>query len=216
MTLEETRKKILEDDEFVLSEIEKLRYAYKLKKEIRYAQKREGSIDTESVAEHIYGMYVITSYFLPLEDVKSEWDKQKILETIVWHDADELVTGDTITHWKTEEFIKQAETAVGEAISNLPELLQKPISKLVEEYEARQSIEAQFVKAIDKIEPLFEVWEDFYKDIMHRNGNTLELHWKYKRPYIEKFPYLMRFAEVATNRLQQKGFFAVESDSIES
>ena len=210
MTIEETRKKILEDDEFVLAEIEKIRYAYKLKKEIRYAQKREGLIDTESVAEHIYGMYVITSYFLPLEDVRGEWDKQKILEMIVWHDVDELVTGDTVTHWKTESFLKQAEEAIPEAISNLPELLQEPISKLVEEYEARKSIEAQFVKAIDKGEPLFEMWDEFYKDILHRNGNTLENHWQYKRSYIENFPYLMRFVEVATKRLVQKGFFTAE------
>ena len=210
MTIEETRKKILEDDEFVLAEIEKIRYAYKLKKEIRYAQKREGLIDTESVAEHIYGMYVITSYFLPLEDVRGEWDKQKILEMIVWHDVDELVTGGTVTHWKTESFLKQAEEAIPEAISNLPELLQEPISKLVEEYEVRESIEAQFVKAIDKGEPLFEMWDEFYKDILHRNGNTLENHWQYKRSYIENFPYLMRFVEVATKRLVQKGFFTAE------
>lgn len=210
MTIEETRKRILEDDAFVLSEIEKLRYAYKLKKEIRYAQKREGVVDTESVAEHIYGMYVIASYFLPLEDIDGRWNRQKILEMIVWHDVDELVTGDTITHWKTEAFLKQAEVAIPEAISNLPELIQEQVGELVEEYEARQTIESQFVKAIDKGEPLFEVWDEFYKDIMHRNGNTLENHWQHKRQYIEKFPYLMRFVEVATNRLIQKGYFATE------
>lgn len=210
MTLEEIRKRILEDDGFVLSEIEKLRYAYKLKKEIRYAQKREGVVDTESVAEHIYGMYVIASYFLPLEDINGQWDKQKILEMIVWHDVDELVTGDTITHWKTEAFLKQAEVALPEAISNLPELLQEPVGKLIEEYEVRKSDEAQFVKAIDKGEPLFEMWEEFYKDILHQNGNTIQNHWQYKRQYIEKFLYLMRFVEVATNRLIQKGYFAPE------
>lgn len=34
MNLEETRKKILEDDDFVLAEARRLRYLYKLKREI--------------------------------------------------------------------------------------------------------------------------------------------------------------------------------------
>lgn len=210
MTLEETRKRILEDDEFVLEETEKLRYLYKLKKEIRYAQKRSEILDTESVAEHIYGMHVLANYFLPLEDLSKTWDKLKILETITWHDMEEIETGDTISHHKTEIHLKEAELALPTVIGNLPEHIREHTAKLMEEYEAKLTPEARFVKAIDKAEPLFEVRFDSYKTILKNNGNTLENHWQTKRKYVESFPYIFRFVDVLTDVLAKEGYFAPE------
>lgn len=207
MSIENLRKRILEDDAFVLSEILKVRYLYKLKKEIRFALSREGSVHTESVAEHIYGMHVIAHYFLPLEDTQNEWDRTKIFEMITWHDMDEIETGDIVSHHKTEEHIRAAEEALPKVIANLPAHLQAHVSALMDEYEARVTPEARFVKAIDKAEPIFEVWEECYKNILHKNQNTLDNHWETKRKYVENFPYIMRFVEVATKRLEREGFF---------
>lgn len=207
MTLEDTRKKILEDDQFVIDEMNKLRYLYKLKQEIRYAQKRNVEQETESVAEHIFGMHVIASYFLPLEDTLNKWDKEKIFAMITWHDIDEVETGDIVSHWKTEADQELAKQALPTVISKLPETIQASVQQVMNEYEARQSNEAKFVKAIDKAEPLFEVRFEFYRDIMHANGNTLENHWQTKQKYIEDFPYIRRFVEVSTLQLDQKGFF---------
>ncbi len=207
MTIEETRKRILEDDEFVLSEIEKLRYLYKLKKEIRYAQTRNEVVDTESVAEHVYGMHVLANYFLPLEDRAGEWDKLKILETITWHDMDEIETGDTISHKKTKQHQLESEAAWPKVIANLPETIRSHTEHLIHEYEARETPEARFVKAVDKAEPLFEIRFESYKMIMHANDNTLENHWETKRRYVEGFPYILRFVEVATDRLKNDGYF---------
>ncbi len=207
MSLEEVRKRILEDDAFVLEEIQKIRILYKLKKEIRYAQERHSEYDTESVAEHVYGMHVIAQYFLPLEDRKREWDKIKIFETITLHDIDEVETGDTVSHHKTEVHEKQAQEAFVKVLGQMPEHMQSAAKALIEEYEERQTIEAKFVKAIDKSEPLFEVWDEVYKGIMHGNNNSLDDHWRTKKKYIEEFPYIKRFVEVATDRLNNNGFF---------
>lgn len=57
---------------------------------------------TESVAEHIYGMHILSSYFIKLEDVSNKWDYNKIQQLITWHDADEIETGYVITHRKTD------------------------------------------------------------------------------------------------------------------
>lgn len=207
MTIEEIRQRILDDDDFVISETERLRYLYKLKKEIRFALKREEVLDTESVAEHIYGMHVLANYFLPLEDLNSEWDKLRILETITWHDMDEIETGDTISHWKTEVHEKEAELALPKVIANLPEVIRLHTKELMREYEAKTTPEARFVKAIDKAEPLFEMRFDSYKQVLHDNGNTLENHWDTKRKYVESFPYIFRFVDVLTNVLEKEGFF---------
>lgn len=210
MDLETTCKHILDDDEFILSEVEKLRYVYKLKKEIRYAQRREEAVDTESVAEHIFGMHVLANYFLPLEDVKGEWNKLKILEMITWHDIDEIETGDTISHLKTEVHQRKAELALPKVIGGLPETIREHTHELMEEYEARLTPEARFVKAIDKAEPLFEIVGEGYKRILHQNGNTLQNHWETKRKYIESFPYIFRFTEVLTDILDKERYFALE------
>lgn len=210
MTLEETRQRILTDDQFVMDEMAKLRYLYKLKKEIRYAQKREEVLDTESVAEHVYGMHVIANYFLPLEDVNNKWDKTRILEMITWHDIDEIETGDVVSHWKTDVHHKEAENALPIVIENLPETIKDRVRDLMNDYEARQTPEARFAKAIDKAEPLFEVRFDSYKTILHVNGNTLENHWETKRRYVESFPYIFRFVDVATKYLDKNGFFNPE------
>lgn len=208
MSIEALRNRILTDDAFVLEEIKRIRYLYRLKKEIRYALSRTETLETESVAEHIYGMHVIAQYFLPLEDVNGVWDTQKILEMITWHDIDEIETGDTISHHKTEIHLRAAQEALPKVIANLPDHIRAHVSELMDEYEARATPEARFTKAIDKCEPLFEIWEECYRTIMHENNNTVENHWATKRKYIEDFPYIMRFAEVATDRLIQNGFFA--------
>jgi len=211
MTLEETRKRILEDDDFVISETKKLRYLYKLKKEIRYALKREEVSDTESVAEHIYGMHVLASYFLPLEDVNGEWDKLKILETITWHDMDEIETGDVISFRKTAAHLKEAELALPKILANLPESIRQHTERLIREYEERQTPESRFIKAVDAAEPLFEIRFESYKEVMHRNGNTLQNHWETKRKHVEPYPYIYRFVDVLTNVLEREGYFANEA-----
>lgn len=210
MTLEEIRKRILEDDAFVMSEVQKLRYIYKLKKEIRYAQKREEVLDTESVAEHIFGMHVLANYFLPLEDTKGEWDKLKILEMITWHDIDEIETGDILYHRKTDKDREEAEAILPKVISGFPDSIHRFTTELLTEYETRKTPESKFVKAIDVVEPLIEVRTESYKTIMHSNGITLKNHWGSKRRHAENFPYILRFMEVVTDHLDANGFFLSE------
>jgi 5'-deoxynucleotidase YfbR-like HD superfamily hydrolase len=207
MTIEETRKRILEDDEFVLSEIDKIRYVYKLKKEIRYAQKREEILDTESVAEHIFGMHVLANYFLPLEDPREQLDKVKILNQITWHELDEIEAGDIVTHFKTAADVERAMATLPTVLNGLPEHLRSVSSALFEEYEARETQEAKFVKALDKTEPAFEIWGQGYKEILHKNDTKYDSSWHLKAPYLKEFPYMERFARVATEKLKEHGYF---------
>lgn len=201
----------MEDDEFVMNEVERLRYAYKLKKEIRYAQNRKEVLDTESVAEHIFGMHILASYFLPIQEEQYKLDKLKVLELITWHDIDEVETGDILAYAKTDQDRKRAKEILPKVISGLPEINQNHIRTLLEEYEAQMSPEAKFVKAIDKIEPMFEVRGEGYKTILHDNKNTVEQHWSPRRKYLENHKYIWRFATVTTDYLVKEGYFAPEA-----
>jgi len=207
MTLTETREKILNDDEFVLSESKKLNYLYGLKKEIRWNQNRNNISATESVAEHIYGMHVIAKYFLSIEEKAADLDLLKVSNMITWHDMEEIETGDIVSHHKTEADKKAAEKAIPVVLSKMPENMQSDVKSIIYEYEDQQTAEAKFVKAIDKVETLFEVWSEDYKKILHKNANTVESHLRTKKQYVEEFPYIMRFFELNTKRLQDGEFF---------
>lgn len=207
MTIEDTRNQILTDDEFVLSEMDKLRYLYALKNEIRWDRKREEVVATESVAEHIYGMHVLANYFMAIEDIDDQWNKQSILEMVTWHDIDEVETGDTISYMKNVTHEEASRLAWPKVIKNLPTTIQVNVSRLIDEYLAQETPEAKFVKAIDKLEPIIEEQSDHYKTILRDNNNTLEQHWRPRKHYLEKFPYIWRFAQVGTNLLEKNGFF---------
>lgn len=209
MNLEETRKRILVDDDFVLSEANKFKAAYKLKKVIRAGQKRTNTSEAESVAEHVYGMHLLANYFLPLEDICDELDKLKILEIITWHDLDEAEIGDVMAHVKTDADRQKAELELVKLINGLPDTLKDHVNTLMDDYENKRSLESKFVRAIDKIEPLFEVYcgTESYRDIMHEIGFTLDKHLEIKRPHVANYPYINRFVEVTTNFLAERNYF---------
>lgn len=208
MTLEETRNKILSDDDFVLEEARRLRYLYGLKREIRYALNRHEEIHTESVAEHIYGMHILSSYFIELEDVNSNLDYNKIQQLITWHDADEIETGDIIAHIKTDSDRKEAQDALEILYSKVPNLLRSTAEQIITEAENLETSEAQFMKAIDKAEPLFECMDEAsYIQIHHKNNFTKADSLRVKKPYTEKFPYIDRFSDVINDYMEKEGYF---------
>lgn len=206
MTLEETRHNILTDETFVLGEIRKLQYCYGLKYEIRYGLHRGDHTYSESVAEHIYGMHVLADYFLPLED---ETLNQRIVsQTITWHDMDELKTGDTISWKKTEEQIEAEKEAWQTVVPELPETLQAAVAKVVGDYEHQSSKEGKFVKAIDKSEPLFHLYNQAGKAWCRSVKLTRHDSERIKEPYLSDFPYITRFVTVLHNTMQEELYFA--------
>jgi 5'-deoxynucleotidase YfbR-like HD superfamily hydrolase len=202
------REKILTDDAFVLSETRRLQYLYGLKHEIRYNQIRQDECETESVAEHVYGMHVLASYFLPLEtSVHPELESDGVQSMITWHDIDEIETGDTIGYLKTEAMRAAEGRAAKTVIANMPQHMQDTVTTLLEEYEALESISAQFVKAIDRIEPLFQIYTPHGKNILQKNRTTREQSDGLKYPYVQQFETMLRFVEVTGNAMQAEGYY---------
>jgi 5'-deoxynucleotidase YfbR-like HD superfamily hydrolase len=77
----------------------------------------------------------------------------------------------------------------------------------VEEYEARQTAEAKFAKAIDKIEPLVQIFNEEGRAILKRNKTTAEQSLRIKTPYIQEFPYIKLFAEIIHKELVEGGYY---------
>jgi 5'-deoxynucleotidase YfbR-like HD superfamily hydrolase len=193
-------------DTEILEEVKKMQYFYGLKHEIRYGETR---IDMgESVAEHIYGMHVLSSYFLPLEDPEGAWNREHIFAMITWHDMDELETGDMIGYKKTQEDRDREVTAMDTVLSKIPEHMRPYINRIVALFQKQESPEARFVKALDKIEPLFHLYNENGKRILKRNGTTQEDSRRIKDAYVADFPHLRAFNDALNNAMEREGYFA--------
>lgn len=214
MTPAEIREKILSDSKFVISELKKVQVLYKLKKIIRYNHERTTESHTESVAEHIFALHNLIDYFLPLEDKKEEWDKLKIHEIAQYHDIDEIETGDTIAFQKIgkiEEFKNTEQESARNVVRQIPVLMQKHVNELLLEYYQQETVESRFLKAIDKIEPVFHMYCDNGKKWLKEVKGTRDMHEKTKIKYVEAFPVLKRFNEVMADQYEKEDFYYKES-----
>jgi 5'-deoxynucleotidase YfbR-like HD superfamily hydrolase len=64
-------------EDWILQEIEKLKYTYGLNKVVRYNLIREEIYETQSVAEHVTNMLILAHYFRELEDPERKMDMEK-------------------------------------------------------------------------------------------------------------------------------------------
>jgi len=207
MTIEAIREKILTDEAFVLEEVRKIQYARHLKHVIRYDEVRAINDFSESVAEHTYTMHVIADYFLRLEPAATKLDDRKVKTMITWHDMDEIETGDKISWKKTPADLVNELDAWRATAANLSEVIKTDISQVIEEYEQLGSEEARFVKAIDKLDPLFYLYCENGKQWFLSNKLSFATSETPKITHIEPFPIMHRFMEVIHDQMKKEAFF---------
>lgn len=193
--------------EFVLAEVQKLQYLYTLKNEIRYAQTRT-NCETESVAEHIFGMHIIAQYFLPLLDEAEQWDRTHIYEMISLHDIDEIETGDVLGYTKSQEARDGEGDIMRQVIEKSPVHMQARMRERVDEYEAQETIESQFARAVDKFEPLIQIYTESGKQVLHKNGTTAEQSASIKEPFLQRFPVMYQYYKIIHQQMIDDGFFS--------
>ena len=211
MNISDTKLNIFESEDFVISELKKMQTLFQLKKEIRYAQTRTSEADTESVAEHIYGMHCLMDYFQPLENEKANWDQARIRLMIQYHDIDEIETGDTIGYLKSVTDHKNERNAAELVIEKLPETTKKRIRETLNEYERQETPESRFVKALDKIEPIFHLYNEAGKRTLVKNKTTKDQSDRIKFPHMQDFPIIKRFTEVMTVQFEKEDFYHEEA-----
>lgn len=193
--------------EYVLDEVNKLQYLYKLKNVIRYAQIRELEDSTESVAEHVYGMNILATYFLALLDKEGRWDKIRIYEMITFHDIDEIETGDVIDYTKTEAARNNEAEMMRKVIQAAPNHMRQIMLSIIDEYEEQQTIESRFVKAIDKFEPLIHIYNEKGKKILQNIKTTARQSSSIKEPHLQEFPVMFQYYQIIHQAMIDENFF---------
>ncbi|MBP9717550.1 MAG: HD domain-containing protein [Candidatus Pacebacteria bacterium] len=209
MTIEEIREKILTDADYVQSQIDLLASYFQLKHTIRWAHKRIHEDETESVAEHIFGLHILIDYFFPLVD-DYVLDLNKIRHLATWHDMAEAFVGDMTTRAKTQEHKDKEKEAEQKIIESAPQHLQDILKAVYNEFDARITPESKFVKALDRIEPFFYLYflskktKDYttYFDL----GWTAEEYRSHRHPFVSEFGVIKRFDDILYENLKVTNF----------
>ncbi len=144
MSLERLTKQI----EFI-KEIDKVKY-------IQRKTKLFNSNRTENDAEHSWHLAMMV---LVLSEYANESiDLLKVVKMVLIHDIVEIDAGDVFlydtqkNHDNTAEELKAAKRIFG----ILPSDQTKPLINLWEEFEAGETVEAKFARAIDRFEPILQ------------------------------------------------------------
>ncbi|MFA5828145.1 MAG: HD domain-containing protein [Candidatus Shapirobacteria bacterium] len=130
--------------------------AEKLKTELRHSW-TSNSDRRESVAEHIW-MTLLVALTL-MDKVKKKVDKLRVLKMLIIHDLGEAIVGDIPSHEISQRQdakpITESE-GIREIVKNLSPETSSEIIALWEEFEAKQTLEAKFAYALDKLECLLQ------------------------------------------------------------
>ncbi len=192
-------QKLLTDDVFLRQQLDLFVTYFNLKHTIRWAKNRDGDY-TESVAEHVFGMQVLLNYFLPLIDTEKEFDINLVYHMATWHDMAEAVVSDMTTKLKTRAHEAAEKEAEQMLIETAPEHLKDMLRTIYTTYDIRDSVEAKFVKAIDKMEPMFHLYFLKHKGISV--PDHYQMQWEadeyreHRARYVDTFPVLKRFDDV--------------------
>jgi 5'-deoxynucleotidase YfbR-like HD superfamily hydrolase len=196
-----------QSDEQVLEIARQLQVAYRLKRTLRYATVRDTMVHNESVAEHVFALFFLAQYFLPIEDPEGKLDAEKLYRIFIFHDFGEIVHGDVSFHLKTKEQEVLEHQAALDVFKMLPLPLQGIAHDAWKAAEDRECAEALFAYALDKIEPLFELLDPVNEQSLKRLKITYETHVGKKRLATEKFPAMRRFVEAISDDMLRRDIF---------
>ena len=155
----------------------------------------------ESTAEHTWHMSIMAMIFAP--HLKNKVDLMKVLKMITIHDVGEALVGDTPAFSKNHgKKHKEEKEAVLKIAGLLPNISKKEIINLYNEYKAKKSKEALFVKMLDIIDVIFQ---HFVSDISTwcEEEFTFNLN-RDSEKYFKDEPLLLTLYDKIVRELEEK------------
>jgi len=181
----------------------------KLKKSIRYSEVKERS-HRDSTADHTWRLTLMI--YIIADELKLDIDILKTLKIAIIHDLAEALTGDIdASRIANGELSKQEKNnlekqAINKLKKMLPEKIGNEIYDLWDEYEESKSKEANFVKALDKIETMTHLmnvgWVGTTKD--HYKIDIHSFFAGYADKPVKNFPELKQVLDMIKTRLKDQ------------
>lgn len=141
-------------------EIEKLKGVHRKTKPV-------GLNRYENSAEHSW--HVCLSALMLKEYANEPVNIDRVIKMLLIHDLGEIDAGDTIIYASETEALKAEEAAgVERLLALLPDGMGEPLMSLWHEFEAGETPDARFAKAIDRVPPLLHN--------LHGGGHSWKAH----------------------------------------
>lgn len=163
----------------------------------------------ETVGEHVWHCTLLAMLLADAAPDGTDHDHVRDLLTI--HDLVEVFAGDT-SLWDdvaASDVAAREERAGERLISMLPESQQARFDPLWREFQAQETLEARFARAIDSLHPMVMAW---YPGSQGHGNKTLTptLILSRKRPFIEPFPALWRLATWLVQQAVDRGLIPAD------
>ena len=184
-----------------MEDLQKLRIIYKLKEVYRNTSitKRK-----ESSAEHTWSCLMLADFFL--SQCQQKINRLKVYELLMYHDLVEIEVGDTpLNHSlnnRTNKFEKEQE-GMERLSKKLPKPINNKFKELFNEFEEKNTLEAKFAKAIDKLDATIheidykEDWKEWTKELLMEHSMSL----------FEEFPTLKKYFLQIVDFLEDNDYF---------
>ena len=141
--------------------------------QVRRHYHANGEDRMENDVEHSYELAMLAWYIISIKKINLNLDL--VIKYALVHDLVEVYAGDTYAHTTDTELkenkIEREETALKKLRGEFTEFPE--IFGLIEEYNRKENLESKFVYALDKIEPIFDIYTN--------NGRT----WKERKITID-------------------------------
>lgn len=140
----------------------------------------------ENDVEHSYSLAFLAWYIIA--DTKLDLDRDLVLKYALIHDLVEVYAGDTYFAADEEERgtkVQKEKDAALRLEKEIPEFAE--LHELIEQYEAREDKESRFVYALDKIQPMLNIYTDGGRTWKEK-GVTIDMLVEHKKEKVAVSP----------------------------
>lgn len=156
----------------------------------------------ENDVEHSYQLTMLAWYIISTNNLNLDLDL--VLKYCLVHDLVEVYAGDTYIYGD-QNLINNKKEREEKSLQQLKEeLVEFPeILNLIKQYEKREDRESKFVYALDKIEPVLNIYTNEGKTWKEKSV-TIEMLVKAKSEKIAESPELIKFFDEVIELLRQE------------
>ncbi len=199
----------MSEAEYPLEKLEQFVQLLHAVERVKRVARRPDESEYTNTAEHTFELVMLCWYLHSIH--KSELSLEKVLQYALAHDVVEAYAGDTYAY--DEEARKTKVDREAKALIRLenefPEFTE--MLEILREYEKRETPEAKFVYAVDKlIDPLnasLETRSGYWKD----HGVSFDTFFNHKTEKVKQHPIPAKYWEpLVAKLLKNKGFFFSE------
>lgn len=164
----------------------------------RTGWKNFGVYNSESDADHSFSLTLLALLLAP-----PELNRCRCMELALIHDLPEIIVGD-ITPEETTDYSAKAEKEK-KAMQQIAHQLERPeLMALFTEYEAQQTLEARFIKALDKLDNILTA--RYYDDTRSAKQQLTPIFSSYAQKVIEQIDpqnheYLINIIKELNNKI---------------